>query len=110
MAGIDYAEISDWASVNLHFRIGAQRFDINHSWVCLQSKTLHRVVAPWRAWAEAGHLTVVDDVSIDPKLLAGYLLEMGRRYNIVKLAMDHFRWTLETRCGRLALTPRTRPT
>lgn len=94
VAGIDYAEISDWASVNLHFRIGAQRFDINHSWVCLQSRTLNRVAAPWRDWANAGHLTVVDDVSIDPRLLAAYLLEMGRRYNIVKLAMDHFRWTL----------------
>ena len=94
VAGIDYAEISDWASVNLHFRVGSQRYDINHSWVCLQSRTLSRVVAPWRAWAEAGHLTVVDDVSIDPRLLAEYLRAMGLKYNIVKLAMDHFRWTL----------------
>lgn len=94
VAGIDYAEINDWASVNLHFRIGAQRFDINHSWVCLQSRSLSRIVAPWRAWAEVGKLTVVDDVSIDPNLLADYLKEMGLKYNIVKLAMDHFRWTL----------------
>ena len=94
VAGIDYAEINDWASVNLHFRIGVQRFDINHSWVCLQSRSLSRIVAPWRAWAEAGKLTVVDDVSIDPNLLADYLKEMGLKYNIVKLAMDHFRWTL----------------
>lgn len=94
VAGIDYAEISDWASVNLHFRIGSQRYDINHSWICLQSRTLSRIKAPWQAWAAAGHLTVVDDVSIDPRLLAAYLLEMGRKYNIVKLAMDHFRWTL----------------
>ena len=94
VAGIDYAEINDWASVNLHFRVGAQRFDINHSWVCLQSRSLSRIVAPWRAWAEMGKLTVVDDVSIDPNLLADYLREMGLKYNIVKLAMDHFRWTL----------------
>ena len=94
VAGIDYAEINDWASVNLHFRVGAQRFDINHSWVCLQSRSLSRIVAPWRSWAEAGKLTVVDDVSIDPNLLADYLKEMGLKYNIVKLSMDHFRWTL----------------
>lgn len=87
MAGIDYAEINDWASVNLHFRVGAQRFDINHSWVCLQSRSLSRIVAPWRSWAEAGKLTVVDDVSIDPNLLADYLKEMGLKYNIVKLSM-----------------------
>ena len=46
--GLDYAELSDWASVNLHFRRGSDRFDINHSWICAQSKTLPRVKAPWQ--------------------------------------------------------------
>ena len=92
--GIDYAELSDWAAVNLHFRIGDNRYDINHAWVCKQSKTLHRVKAPWQTWAEAGHLTVVDDVSIHPKLLAEYIRAAGTRYNIRQLAMDHHRWTL----------------
>lgn len=92
--GIDYAELSDWAAVNLHFRQGAQRFDICHAWVCLQSKTLHRVRAPWKSWAEDGLLTPVDDVSIHPRLLADYIQDAARRYNIVKLAMDHYRWTL----------------
>lgn len=92
--GLDYAELSDWAAVNLHFRRGDERYDINHAWLCLQSKTLPRVKAPWQAWAEAGHVTVVDDVSIAPDLLAAYIAEAGRRYNIRKLALDNFRWTL----------------
>ena len=92
--GIDYAELSDWAAVNLHFRQGEKRFDINHAWVCLQSKTLSRVKAPWKAWAEAGHLTVVDDVSIHPDLLADYIGRALQQYNIKMLAMDHHRWTL----------------
>ena len=92
--GIDYAELSDWAGINLHFRRGADRFDINHAWVCLKSKTLPRVKAPWQAWAKAGHLTAVDDVSINPDLLAAYIQEAARRYNIKALAMDHYRWTL----------------
>lgn len=92
--GMDYAELSDWAGINLHFRRGADRFDINHAWVCLKSKTLPRVKAPWRAWAEAGHLTAVDDVSINPDLLAAYIQDAARRYNIKALAMDHYRWTL----------------
>lgn len=92
--GIDYAELSDWASVNLHFRRGQQRFDINHSWVCLQSKTLHRIRAPYRDWAEAGLVTLVDDVSIKPELLAEYVREAGGIYDIKKLAMDQYRWTL----------------
>lgn len=92
--GIDYAELSDWAGINLHFRRGADRFDINHAWVCLKSKTLPRVKAPWQAWAKAGHLTAVDDVSINPDLLAAYIQDAARRYNIKALAMDHYRWTL----------------
>ena len=92
--GLDYAELSDWAAVNLHFRRGADRFDLNHAWICAQSKTLPRVKAPWQAWARQGLATVVEDVSIPPDLLAAYILEAGRRYNIRMLAMDHYRWTL----------------
>lgn len=94
VVGIDYAELSDWASVNLHFRRGNDRFDINHAWICAQSKTLSRVKAPWRSWAERGQVTVVEDVSIHPKLLADYIREAGKKYNIKKMALDHFRWTL----------------
>lgn len=92
--GIDYAELSDWAAVNLHFRRGSDRYDINHAWVCDQSKTLPRVKAPWREWARRGLVTVVHDVSIHPDLLARYIEEAGTRYNVRMLAMDHFRWTL----------------
>lgn len=92
--GLDYAELSDWAAVNIHFRIGANRYDINHAWICLQSKTLSRVKAPWRQWAEAGKLTVVDDVSIHPDILAAYIKTAGTKYNIRKLALDNYRWTL----------------
>ena len=92
--GIDYAELSDWASVNLHFRRGQMRFDINHAWVCAQSKTLPRVKAPWKEWAKAGHLTVVQDVSIHPDLIAQYIAQAMRKYNVKMLAMDHHRWTL----------------
>lgn len=92
--GIDYAEISDWAAVNLHFRRGDHRFDINHAWVCTQSKTLTRVKAPWRDWAQKGDITVVDDVSIHPDLLAGYIQQAATKYVVKGLAMDHHRWTL----------------
>ena len=94
VVGIDYAELSDWASVNLHFRRGDDRFDINHAWICAQSKTLSRVKAPWKDWASRKLVTVVDDVSINPKLLADYIKEAGKKYNIKKIALDHYRWTL----------------
>lgn len=92
--GIDYAELSDWAAVNLHFRRGEARFDINHAWLCLQSKTLPRVKAPWQTWSQNRHVTVVDDVSIHPDLLCEYIRQAALKYNIRMLAMDHHRWTL----------------
>lgn len=94
VVGVDYAELSDWAAVNLHFRRGSERFDLNHAWICAQSKTLPRVKAPWKAWAEAGYCTVVEDVSIHPDLLADYVRRAGQRYNLKLLCMDHYRWTL----------------
>lgn len=92
--GLDYAELSDWASVNYHFRRGAERYDVNHTWICAQSRTLHRVKAPWRDWAARKLVTVVDDVSIHPDLLAADIQEMARRCHVRMLAMDHYRWTL----------------
>lgn len=92
--GMDYAELSDWAAVNLHFRRGPRRYDINRAWLCTQSKTLQRVKAPWREWAERGLVTVVDDVSIHPDLLADYIRLAGQSYNVKMLAMDNYRWTL----------------
>ena len=94
VCGIDYAELQDWAAVDLHFRRGEERFDINHAWVCLQSKTLHRIKAPWRDWAEQGHLTPVDDVGIHPDLLAGWIWENMKRYNIKVIALDNYRYAL----------------
>ena len=94
VVGIDYAELSDWAAVDLHFKIGNERYDINHAWVCLQSKTLSRVKAPWKEWVRAGLVTAVDDVSISPTLIAEYIAVAGRKYNIRKMAMDNYRWTL----------------
>lgn len=92
--GIDYAELSDWAAVNLHFRRGAERYDINRAWMCLQSRMLSRVKAPWKEWAERGLVTLVNDVSIHPDLLAQYIAKAAEKYNLKMLAMDHYRWTL----------------
>jgi phage terminase large subunit-like protein len=92
--GIDYASITDFASTNLHFRMADLRYDISHSWLCLQSKDLHRLTIPWREWAEAGYLTLVDDVEIHPDLLCEWIAEKMMIYQIPKLALDHHRYAL----------------
>lgn len=86
--GIDFASMRDWASVNLHFKRGEERFDISHSWLCLRNPDLERVKVPWRDWAE---VTPVDDVEIPPELIAEYILQAGQRYVIRKIAFDNYR-------------------
>lgn len=94
VCGLDYTKLTDWASVDLHFRDGDMRYDINHSWMCLQSKDIDRIKAPWKEWADMGRLTLVDDVEIHPSLIADYIQEKKREYNIKMLALDDFRFAL----------------
>lgn len=89
--GIDYASMRDWAAVNLHFRRGDIRYDIGRYWVCTQNPDLFRVKAPWQTWKNC---IPVDDVEISPELLTNYILEMGQKYIIKKIAIDNFRYAL----------------
>lgn len=94
VAGVDFVKVGDFASADLHFRQGDKRYDINHSWLCTSSKDLPRIKAPWRDWVRDKHLTLVDGVEIHPDMICEYLYTMGRRYNILKLAVDNFRYAL----------------
>jgi len=94
VVGIDYAKINDFASVNLHFRIGDSRYDISHSWLCLKSAHLKSLKIPWKDWAKEGLITLVDDVEISPDLLTEYIQKQAVKYNIVKVALDTFRYAL----------------
>lgn len=92
--GIDYTKLNDFASINLHFRDGDKRYDINHSWLCLKSKDLPRLKCPWKEWADKGRLTLIDDVEIHPYILIEYIQEAMQKYEIKKLALDNFRFSL----------------
>lgn len=92
--GIDYAMISDWVSVTLHFKRDEIRYDINHSWICSKSKDLKRIKAPWKSWVEKGLCTYVEDVEISPDIVMHYIQEVGKKYQIEKVALDNYRYTL----------------
>lgn len=92
--GIDFASLRDWADVNFHFRRGEERFDINHSWLCLRSPDLSRIKAPWQEWEQAGHLTSVNAVEISPDDLVEYIADMALHYAVQGIALDNFRYAL----------------
>lgn len=94
--GIDYASLSDFASVDLHFKDGDTRYDINHTWVCRNSKDLKdgRIKAPLKEWESMGLLTFVDDVEIAPTLLTEYIRQAAEKYFVMGIALDSFRYAL----------------
>lgn len=95
--GIDYTKVTDFASVNLHFRKGDERYDVSHSWLCTNSKDIPRMKCPWKEWTDQGLLTLVDDVEIHPNVLTEYILEAKKQYDIKMLALDDFRYALLSR-------------
>lgn len=92
--GIDYTKINDMASVNLHFKDGEYRYDINHTWFCSKSADYNRVKMDKEKLIKLGLLTIVDDVEISPKLLTDWIEEMAAIYDITELACDGFRYAL----------------
>lgn len=93
--GVDYSRTTDWMAVNLHFRKGDQRYDINKAWICSASADIPRIKAPWQDWIkEPDMLEYVDAVEIHPSIVANYIHEMGKIYNIAMVAIDSYRYTL----------------
>ena len=41
-----------------------------------------------------GHITFVNDVEVSPKIVVNWFEEMGKIYNIKKIAIDDFRYSL----------------
>ena len=92
--GIDFSKTTDWAAVNVHFKRGEDRFDINHAWVCMMSDKISRLKCPYKDWADKGYLTLVYEPEINPQLLTDYIFAMGRKYRIKCVAADSFRFAL----------------
>lgn len=100
--GVDYTKLTDLASVNFHVKEGDTRYDISHSWLCLKSKDLKRLKIPWKQWENERRLTLIDDVEIAPELIVDYIIEQAVHFNIVKLALDDFRYALLSKALKTA--------
>jgi phage terminase large subunit-like protein len=98
VAGIDYAKTNDFVSAGLLFKFKGIHYWITHTWVCESSADLGRIKAPLKEWEkELGLLTFVKGPEIPPETVAEWLAEQGQKYNITKLALDNYRYTLLNR-------------
>ena len=92
--GIDFSKTTDWAAVNVHFKRGDDRYDINHAWICMQSDDIWRLKCPYKEWADKGFITLVHEPEINPQYIADFIFAIGRKYRIKCVAADSYRFTL----------------
>lgn len=97
VCGIDYAKTTDFISAFLLFKEKGTYYGIHHSWFCNRSNDKGRIKIPLQEMVARGLLTIVDDVEVSPYLITDWIEQQGQRYNIAKVAIDYYRYTVLSR-------------
>lgn len=100
VCGIDFSKTTDFVSAFLLFKDGETYYGKHHSWFCTASNDKHRIKIPLDQMQQRGLLTIVDDVEISPTLVADWLQEQKAEYDITKIAIDSYRYTILSRALR----------
>lgn len=100
VCGIDFSKTTDFVSVFLLFKEKERYYGIHHSWFCTASNDKHRIKIPLDQMAERGLLTIVDDVEINPTIIADWIAQQRMIYDIDKIAIDSYRYSLLSRALR----------
>ena len=94
VVGIDYTKTSDFMAACLLFRIDDVYYVKHHSWFCTASKDRKRIKLPLDEMEQRGILTIVDDVEINPAIIAEWVAKQREKYIIERISIDSYRYTL----------------
>ena len=97
VAGIDFTKSTDFMSVFLLFKGIEVYYGIHHSWFCSHSKDKYRIKIPLDEMVQRGLLTIVNDVEISADYVAEWLDEKRMIYDIDKIAVDSYRYSILAR-------------
>lgn len=100
VCGIDFSKTTDFVSAFLLFKSSGKYYGIHHSWFCTASNDKHRLKIPLNEMAERGILTIVNDVEVNPTVIAEWVNEQRMKYNLEKIAIDSYRYSLLSRALR----------
>ncbi len=100
VCGIDYSKTTDFVSAFLLFKGREKYYGIHHSWFCTASNDKHRIKIPLNDMVQRGLLTIVDDVEINPDIIATWVNEQRMKYNLEAIGIDSYRYTLLSRSLR----------
>lgn len=93
LGAIDYAMVTDFASVGLLFKYGGLRYWIEHTFVCHKALevTSRPIKFPVQEMVEKGLITIVQGDSITPDIIVDWFLEQQKKYNILDIYADSYR-------------------
>jgi phage terminase large subunit-like protein len=96
IGALDYARITDFASVGLLFKHSGLRYFIEHTFVCHTALQIESrpIKFPVQEAVDKGLITIVRDDSISADIIADWFLEQSKKYNIQNIACDSFRASL----------------
>ncbi len=100
VCGIDFSKTTDFVSAFLLFKEKDRFYGIHHSWFCTACNDKHRIKIPLNEMAERGLLTIVNDVEINPTVIADWIKEQRAIYSIEKIAIDSYRYSLLSKALR----------
>lgn len=100
VCGIDFSKTTDFVSAFLLFKDKEKYYGIHHSWFCSASNDKQRIKIPLDEMVQRGLLTIVNDVEINPTIIADWIYEQRLKYDIEKIAIDSFRYTTLSRALR----------
>lgn len=94
VGGLDYASTEDFVSAVILVIQDGIDYVHQHTWICEASKDLPRIKAPLREWERRGLCEFVKGPEISPDLPAQWFDSMNERFNILKIGIDKYRYTL----------------
>lgn len=94
VGGVDYAKTNDFVACCLVFKVKEKYYVKQHTFVCTKSRDLRGIKAPLDDWARRGDITFVKDVEISAVHVTDWFLKMGSLYNVLKIGIDNFRYSL----------------
>lgn len=95
--GVDFAKTTDFISAFALFKGDGEYYGIHHSWFCNRSNDKGRIKIPLDQMQKRGLLTIVDDVEVHPSVVTDWIYEQTQRYDVVKIAIDDYRYSLMAR-------------
>jgi phage terminase large subunit-like protein len=94
VGGLDYASTEDFVSAAILVIQDGIDYVYQHTWICEASKDLPRIKAPLKEWEGRGLCEFVKGPEISPDLPAQWFDSMSERFNILKIGIDKYRYTL----------------